>query len=193
MQKKKQRRSNIKDIIFVTIILLTCFFVFCLVKGNVPAIFGYRMLYVVSGSMEPAIERGSYIIIKEVTPSELQVGDIVTFVSEEPAIYGMYNTHRIYDICTDTYTGETLYITKGDAFEEPDAYSVSEEQIVGRLTKILPYGKAISKIMATLSNNYVYFGIVIIPLVICLVSYFVQFIEALFGKNDDKEDDDLEE
>ena len=158
-----------------------------------PAIFGYRMLHVVSGSMEPAIERGSYIIIKEVTPSELQVGDIVTFVSEEPAIYGMYNTHRIYDICTDTYTGETLYITKGDAFEEPDAYSVSEEQIVGRLTKILPYGKAISKIMATLSNNYVYFGIVIIPLVICLVSYFVQFIEALFGKNDDEEDDDLEE
>ena len=190
MQKKKQRRINIKDIIFVAVILLTCFFVFCLVKGNVPAIFGYRILHVVSGSMEPAIERGSYIIIKEVNSSELKVDDIITFVSEEPAIYGMYNTHRIYDICKDTYTGETLYITKGDAYEEPDSYAVSKDQLVGKLVKILPYGKTISKIMTTLSNNYVYFGIVIIPLVICLVSYFVQFAEALFGKADDEDDDD---
>lgn len=197
MQKKKQKRVNVKDIIFVAVILVTCFFVFCLVKGNVPAIFGYRMLHVVSGSMEPAIESGSYIIIKETSLSELAVGDVITFVSEEPAIYGMYNTHRIYDICKDTYSGETLYITKGDAYEEPDSYVVSGDQIVGKMVKILPYGKTISKIMTTLSNNYVYFGIVIVPLVICLVSYFVQFVEALFGKseedNDEMSDDNSKE
>lgn len=197
MQKKKQKRVNVKDIIFVAVILVTCFFVFCLVKGNVPAILGYRMLHVVSGSMEPAIESGSYIIIKETSLSELAVGDVITFVSEEPAIYGMYNTHRIYDICKDTYSGETLYITKGDAYEEPDSYVVSGDQIVGKMVKILPYGKTISKIMTTLSNNYVYFGIVIVPLVICLVSYFVQFVEALFGKseedNDEMSDDNSKE
>lgn len=188
-QKQKQRKINIKDVIFVAVILITCFCVFGLVKGNAPSIFGYRILRVVSGSMEPAIASGSYIIIKEVEISEIEVGDIVTFVSEEPTIYGLYNTHRIYDICKDTYTDETLYITKGDAYDEPDAYAVTKEQIVGRMVKKLPSGKTITKVMATLSNNYVYFGVVIIPLVICLVSYLVQFSEALFGKNDEDDED----
>lgn len=192
MQTKKQRKINIKDVIFVAVILITCFCIFCLIKGNAPAIFGYRILHVVSGSMEPAIERGSYIVIKEVETSEIKVGDIITFVSEEPAIFGMYNTHRVYDICKDTYTDETLYITKGDAYEEPDAYAVSEKQIVGRIAKILPYGQVINKVMTTLSNNYVYFGVVIVPLVICLVSYFVQFSEALFHKDDDDDETDGE-
>ena len=191
VQTKKQGKINIKDVIFVAVIMITCFCIFCLVKGNAPAIFGYRILHVVSGSMEPAIESGSYIIIKEVETTEIKVGDIITFVSEEPAIMGMYNTHRVYDICKDTYTGETLYVTKGDAYEEPDAYAVTEKQIVGRLTKILPYGQVINKVMTTLSNNYVYFGVVIVPLVICLVSYLVQFSEALFQRNDD--DEELEE
>ena len=66
VQTKKQEKINIKDVIFVAVIMITCFCIFCLVKGNAPAIFGYRILHVVSGSMEPAIESGSYIIIKEV-------------------------------------------------------------------------------------------------------------------------------
>lgn len=193
MREKKPKKINVKDVIFVAVILLTCFFVFCLIKGNVPAIFGYRILHVVSGSMEPMIESGSYIIIKEVSVSTLQEGDVITFVSEEPSIYGMYNTHRIYDICKDTYTGDKLFITKGDAYAEPDLYPVKAEQVVGKLVKILPFGKTMSNIMAHLSNNYVYFGVVIIPLVICLVSYLVQFIEALFGKEDEEEDLENEE
>lgn len=189
MREKKQKRINVKDVIFVAVILLTCFFVFCLIKGNVPAIFGYRLLHVVSGSMEPMIESGSYIIIKEADVSTLCEGDIITFVSEESSIYGMYNTHRIYDICTDTYTGETLFITKGDAYTEPDIYPVKTEQVVGKLVKILPYGKTLNKIMTNLSNNYVYFGVVIVPLLICLASYFVQFMEAIFSKDDEEQEE----
>ena len=188
MQEEKQGKKKSNDLLFIVIVLLTCACIFGLMKGNAPAIFGYRILHVISGSMEPMIESGSYIIIKEVSPSSLQVGDVITFVSEEPAIYGMYNTHRIYDICKDTYTGETLYITKGDAYEETDAYPVTEEQIVGKLVKIVPFGKTIGKLLTHLSNNYVYFGIVILPLMICLISYIVQLVKALFEK--DKEEID---
>lgn len=186
MQEEEKPRKKGRDIFFVILILVTCVFIVSLLKGNAPSVFGYRILHVVSGSMEPMIENGSYIIIKEVSVSKLQEGDVITFVSEEPAIYGLYNTHRIYDICKDTYTGERLFITKGDAYDEPDDYPVSEDQIVGKLVKVLPFGKTFGKILTSLSNNYVYFGLIILPLLICLLSYIVQFIKALFMEKEDE-------
>ena len=186
MQDKTLRKKKKNDIFFIIIIVVTCFFAFNLLKGNAPAIFGYRILHVISGSMEPKIENGSYIIVKEVNPGTLKEGDVITFISEEPAIYGLYNTHRIYDICKDTYTGETLFITKGDAHAEPDSYPVEAEQIVGKLVKVVPFGKSIGKLMTRLSNNHVYLGIIIIPLFICLVSYIIQLFKALSEKDEEE-------
>lgn len=187
MQEEKTRKRGSGNSIFIIFILLACVFVFGLLKGNAPAIFGYRILHVVSGSMEPMIEEGCYIIIKEVSASKLQEGDVITFISEEPTIYGMYNTHRIYDIFEDTYTGERLFITKGDAHPEPDDYPVEVDQIVGKLVKVLPFGKTLGKLMTHLSNNHIYFVIVILPLVICLVSYVIQFFKALLEKENEEE------
>lgn len=185
MQEEKAGKRGSGNTFFIIVILLVCVVVFCLLKGNAPAIFGYRILHVVSSSMEPMLEEGCYIIIKETSVAKLQEGDVITFISEEPAIYGMYNTHRIYDIFEDTYTGERLFITKGDAYEEPDDYPVEADQIVGKLVKVLPLGKTIGKMMTYLSNNNVYFVVVILPLVICLISYLVQFFRVLLGKEEE--------
>lgn len=175
----KSIKKKAGDLVFFFIMLLFCVCIIGLIRGNAPAVFGYRILNVISGSMEPEIETGSYIIIRETDSDELVVGDIITFISKEPAIYGMYNTHRIYDICKDTYTGETLFITKGDAYEETDAYPVHENEIVGKLVKVVPFGKNIGKMISHLSNNYVYFGIIIVPLLICLISYVVQLFRTI--------------
>lgn len=186
MQKEKKKNKG-NDLLFIIVVLVACVCIVGLVKGNAPAIFGYRILHVISGSMEPAIETGSYIIIRETDSENLEVGDVITFISEEPAIYGMYNTHRIYDICNDTYTGETLYITKGDAHTNTDAYPVTEEQIVGKLVKVLPFGKSIGKVLTHLSNNQVYLGIAIVILAICLISYIVQLVKTLLGKDEEED------
>lgn len=186
MQEKKKKNNKAGDLIFVFLMLFLCVCIIGLLKGNAPAVFGYRVLNVISGSMEPEIETGSYIIIRETNSEELMVGDIITFISKEPAIYGMYNTHRIYDICKDTYTGETLFITKGDAHTESDAYPVQEEEIVGKLVKVLPFGKTIGKIWQRVSNNYVYFGIIIVPLAICLISYIIQLFKKISDKDEEE-------
>lgn len=187
MQEENTRKKGRGNLLFIVVIVLACVFVFSILKGNVPAIFGYRILHVVSSSMEPTLEEGCYIIIKETGADKLKEGDIITFVSEEPAIYGMYNTHRIYDICKDSYTGERIFTTKGDAYEEPDIYPVEEDQIVGKLVKVLPFGKAMGKVMMLLTNKHVYFGVVILPLCICLISYLVQFFKTLFSKEEEDE------
>lgn len=186
MQEEKKKKKKNGDLFFVFVMLVMCICIVGLVKGNAPAVFGYRILHVISGSMEPEIETGSYIIIRETDSEYLKVGDVITFISEEPAIYGMYNTHRIYDICNDTYTGEKLFITKGDAYTETDAYPVGEDQIVGKLVKVLPLGKSITKILSHLSNNHVYLGIIILPMVICLISYVVQLIKTIKEKDEDE-------
>ncbi len=187
MQEKSRNKKSKGGLAFLVVILLICAFIIGILNGDVPAIFGYRILHVVSGSMEPTLEKGSYILIKEMEPSKLQEGDIITFVSTEPSIFGMYNTHRIYDIVQDTYKGDTLFITKGDAFSEPDAYLVEETQVVGKLVRKLPFGKTFGNFMMYLSNSYVYFGLVIVPLLFCLISYIVQFVKVIISKEEQEE------
>lgn len=64
--------------------------------------FGTAFLIVITGSMEPEINAGELIIIKEF--DEYEIGDIVTFIDKDNFLV----THRI--ICLN----EEKMITKGD-------------------------------------------------------------------------------
>ena len=70
-------------------------------------LFGVQVYSVISGSMEPEYPVGSLIYVKEVKPSEVQVGDVITFVlsNKTPA------THRVIGIDKDNQ----LFNTQGDA------------------------------------------------------------------------------
>lgn len=60
-------------------------------KRNSPAyVFGYAMMRVETGSMEPAIGAKSYILVKKYDGGELAVGDIVTYRMQDvsSAAYG---------------------------------------------------------------------------------------------------------
>ena len=50
-------------------------------RGDVPRVFGYSLINIVSGSMEPDIEKGAYILIEEVEPEEIRKDDIICFYS----------------------------------------------------------------------------------------------------------------
>lgn len=83
--------------------------------GVTPSIGGYKILKVISGSMEPTIQTGSVILIKQTEPDKLKVGDIITFRSMEYG--GQLVTHRIAGI----NKGDLLtFETKGDANDSND-------------------------------------------------------------------------
>ena len=97
---------------------------------NKPAVlFGRSIVKVVSGSMEPSIHSGDYIIIEKTDCSELKAGDIICFYSHDSAIYGMLNTHRIVRILDDG-----SFVTKGDANSAEDPSTVTYDTIVGKYT-----------------------------------------------------------
>lgn len=105
-------------------------------NGEVPRVFGYSVVNIVSGSMEDEIPTGSYILIREIAPEEVKRGDIICFYSTDPAIYGMPNTHRVVEEPIRRADG-IEFITRGDANPGNDAVAARGDRLVGVYVKRL--------------------------------------------------------
>lgn len=178
----KKVLSIIGNCIFAVVVIYLCYFIVSAAYSRTPSFFGYRMLRVLTDSMDPVFAGGDCIIIKDTKGTELAVGDIITFCSQDPSLAGAYNTHRIYDIAEDYVTGETVYYTKGDNNTWKDEYTVSEEQIVGKYVGRLPYGQVLSGFLDKLSEQNFYFLVVIVPIVLCLTSCVAQLVKEIRRK-----------
>ena len=184
----------IGNTLFVLLLVALCYIIYSVNKYQTVSIFGHHLLRVLSTSMEPEIVHNECIIVEAVPIEEIQVGDIITFVSREAEIYGYFNTHRVYDMYVDPDTGETKFITKGDAYSTPDNLPVSYEDILGKYTDKLPGGLALGNIINKLSDSKIYFIVIILPLLFCLLSYLYQLIRILiFGAEDEDEEYNEEE
>lgn len=94
-------------------------------KKEVPQLFGYAQLVVLSGSMDPTLKVGDMIVVHEEQAYEEQ--DIITFRTET-----VPTTHRIIE------TKDTGFITKGDANNVEDEGIVTKNQIYGRVVMVIP-------------------------------------------------------
>ena len=50
-------------------------------KGEVPSVFGFSVLRLQTGSMEPEYKTGSVIVAKKTDADDLKVGDVISFYS----------------------------------------------------------------------------------------------------------------
>ena len=114
------------------------------VNGQVPKVFGYAVMHIVSNSMEDTIEEDSYILIKETDPYDVKIEDIICFYSTDPVIYGLPNTHRVISDPIVTENGIT-FETKGDNCLAPDAYPVDGERLIGVYVTDLPLLSSLSR------------------------------------------------
>lgn len=134
---RKMIKSKLKLAVKVTLFALIAVMFFtvvyvmvCNFRGKVASIGGYSVMKVVTGSMEPSIHVDDYILIKKTDVSELKVGDVITFLSDDPQIKDMPNSHRITEINEDgTFT------VKGDANPTEDVYKVRADRIIGRYVR----------------------------------------------------------
>jgi len=94
--------------------------------------FGYEILIVQSGSMEPSCPVGSLVYIKPVDAAELKTGDIITFELGG----GLRGTHRITAVTEEN--GSLAFRTKGDANDMEDSNPVAPKDIVGKVTLTIP-------------------------------------------------------
>ena len=87
--------------------------------------------------MNPAYKVGDVILVKESTPEELRVGDVITYLGNKSSVSGMIVTHRITKIETKS-DGSLLFTIKGDANQVEDPV-IDSSQIYGKVTMKLTF------------------------------------------------------
>ena len=110
--------------------------------NQIPSLLGYKVLQVVSGSMEEVFKVGDVILIKETKQEDIKKGDIITYKKEN------YITHRIVEM---NKTNDTMYYTtKGDSNNVNDTEKVKYEEIEGKyITKFVYIGRLINFLNTT--------------------------------------------
>lgn len=86
--------------------------------NDLPTIFGYKPLIVLSDSMYPTIKKGDLIFTQVVDVKDLKPGDIITYreYEDDGKTLGTVVTHKIYDITTETdgeHAGQLKFRTYG--------------------------------------------------------------------------------
>jgi len=109
-KKKSKWWKKILNIVGVIFLILCIFLAYGFGINNR----FYKLMLVTSGSMSPVFEAGDVIFIVRVDPTEVKVGNIVTFQTLDNLIL----THRIVEIKSD---GEI--ITRGDANNTNDVWN----------------------------------------------------------------------
>lgn len=105
---------------------------------NDRSLFGYKMYIVNSDSMAATdFDAGSLILVKEVDPSGLKEGDIITFVSQDKESFGETVTHKIRTRTVDA-EGNPGFITYGTTTGVDDATIVTFPYILGQYQSAIP-------------------------------------------------------
>lgn len=101
-------------------------------------LFGYRAYIVLSDSMRKTdFDAGDLVLVKEVDPSTLKEGDIISFISQETESYGEVITHKIRKVTTDV-NGEPGFITYGTTTDTDDVTVVTYPYVLGKYEMHLP-------------------------------------------------------
>ena len=95
---------------------------------------GNQIMTVTSDSMFPTLKPNDIIIVKPVGIDEINKGDIIAFDSHTEGI-GII-AHRAVEIFEKE--GEIGIDTKGDHLDEPDLWTVLDDDLVGIVTEINP-------------------------------------------------------
>ena len=127
--RKEIKAGNPKSIITsVIFVIVFTFFI--------AGFFPIQPVALMSNSMKPYINRGDVVLVKKLKPEDMKnlcVGDVVQYTVDNKTVI-----HRIITIIEGS-GGALEFITKGDFNESPDAFPVTEEQVIGIAKYYIPY------------------------------------------------------
>lgn len=162
---------NILSVIIIASAVIILLTVVLTKSGEAPNVFGYSAFRVLTGSMEPAIETDSLILVRRIAPSEVKKDDIISFYSKDPSHGGAVNTHRVISVEQD---GELwYYTTKGDANQIADKYIVTSNELIG---KVIFTSHPLGIFVRLLANPLVFIPVILIPLFVILLSNLIRTV-----------------
>lgn len=181
----------VKNVVCWTLIaVLAAVVIFALysrINGNAPTVFGYSILRISSGSMEPELKIGDVILSKEVnSPTELNLGDVITYRGKGGEIDGKHVTHKIIVAPHENDLNQTVLQTQGIANDIADA-EITFDQVESLMVCKLAF-------LDTLYNMFLSpWGLIIFILLILLIFFdeIVNIVKIASGNSEYDEPEDI--
>ena len=163
INKRKNKTKTIKKIVEIIAIILIYNIILIIVSsinGKNFNILGYKAYIVTTDSMQPSINAGDIVIVKNGKKDKIGQGDVITFNQNDEVI-----THRVIKNITEENNVE--YITKGDNNNTEDTFKVKYDDVIGKMVITIPY---LGKIISILYNKI----IILILLLVILIIIFIK-------------------
>lgn len=130
---------------------------------------------VLSDSMSPQIKTGDAVIVKDIEPANVQLGQVVIF--HDPGKKEDLIIHRVVGV--ETRNGIKFFATKGDNNETRDNWEISMGEVVGGVAVTLP---RFGKFLDFVSRPRGYLSLIVIPaLASLLLAMLLGIIEKVVG------------
>ncbi len=141
----------------------------------------FSVYTIVSPSMESTISVYDVIINTRVdNKDDIEIGDVITFISTWQVTYGMTITHRVVGV-KELDDGSRCFITRGDNNTQDDQACVKESNVIGKVKAVIP---GLGKLQFFLSSALGWVLIIIIPALYIIVKDIIKIIKL--AKDDDK-------
>lgn len=177
----------VKNIVCWTLIiclaLLIVMMLYSRIKGEVPSVFGYSILRVSSGSMEPELMVGDVILVRETQDvQDIKLDDVVTYKGSGE-LSGMLVTHKVIKAPYIAEDGTCRLQTKGVANDIADS-EISADRVVSVMICKIPHLDALYNLFLSP------WGLVIFVALILLIFFdeLVAFVRALTGNSKSAKD-----
>lgn len=140
-------------------------------SGYEPA---FSLYTIVSPSMTPNIKVYDVVVdVKVKNPEDIEIGDVITFNSNNPNLVGKTITHRVIAITKDK-DGNYLYQTKGDANLIEDDNPVPYNLIVGKVAMRIPQ---LGRVQFILASSMGWLILILIPALYVIIKDIVNLIK----------------
>ena len=180
MSNKVKSIGNIIATVFLVIVLLFAALITIMsfnakVNDNIPSIFGYSTFSIQTDSMEGTINPGDLIIGEKCDPTNLEVGDVISFHTVDDEGNYFINTHRIIGINED---GNYLsFQTQGDNEDYPDKRLVAPGDIISKYTGVrLPL---LGYVITFLSSQVGFFICIVFPVLLYTIWQVYKLIKVI--------------
>lgn len=184
---KRKIRLIFRSFIIASVVFFVCLIGFTFFSYNNMSDLGnksnplFNTYVIVSESMVPTIMVNDAIVTKRVDDSSLEIGDIITFSSNDSFYKGLTITHRIIGV-QQLSDGSNVYRTKGDNNVLADSSLVDLDSVYGRVVFKIPKIGYVKKFVSSTSG----FIISIILPIVFVVVYEVLRIKKLIRQQNDE-------
>jgi len=164
-------------LVWLVILLAVSMMIFTVISvttfnRNDRSLFGYKMYIVNTDSMAATdFQAGSLIFVKEVDPSTLKEGDIITFLSQDTNSFGETITHKIRTVTTDA-EGNPGFVTYGTTTNTDDETIVTFPYVLGQYQSHIP---GLGTFFNFLKTTPGYFICIFAPFMLIIVYEGVKF------------------